>query len=256
MPSQPNKKRSAADDIGRQCAKSARPQPRRPQILDPNGDLLIIVEVNETGQVQAGSTPTVEKEFLVSSNILRLVSPIFRCMLASNFAEGVHLKNCSESKEIAKLHLPDDNSLGMQLLLRIAHHHPLSVAEEESLTMHNVGAFVLACHKYDCLHTFTFRAAAERWLLAPHQLKKDDWSRNALIVAFTIGDDDLFEVVTKELILRSVRSFQQTNDIRHSKTVHITMKFGPVALPDRIIGESASSTAFHACHWLILSSGT
>ena len=157
-----NTKRSAADDIGRQFAKSTRLQPKEPQILDPNGDLIIIMEVNETGQMQAddGSTPTVEKEFLVSSNILRLISPIFRGMLASNLVEGDRLNASSEGEEIPPLVLPNDHSLGMQLLLRIAHHHPLSVAEEESLTMHNVGAFALACDRYRCLDTFTFRAAA------------------------------------------------------------------------------------------------
>ena len=131
MPPKSNTKRSAADDIGRQFAKSARLQPKGLQILDPNGDLLVIMEVNETGQMQAddGSTPTVEKQFLVSSNILRLISPIFRGMLAPNVAEGVRLNACSEGKEIAPLVLPNDHSLGMQLLLRIAHHHPLSVAE-------------------------------------------------------------------------------------------------------------------------------
>ena len=113
--------------------------------------------------------------------------------------------------------------------------------------MHNVGAFALACDKYHCLDTFTFRAAAERWLLAPYQQEKDDWSRNALIIAYIIGDDHLFQVVTKELILRSVRWFQQTNDTRHRKTGHITMKLGPRALPDQIVGESARLTGFHAC---------
>ena len=131
MPSKVNTKRSAEDGTGKRCPKSARLQPTGHQVLDTNGDLLIIMKVTETGQRQAndGSTPTMEKEFLVSSNILRLISPIFRRMLASNFAEGVHFKTCSESKEIATLVLPDDDYLGMQLLLRIAHHHPLSVVE-------------------------------------------------------------------------------------------------------------------------------
>jgi hypothetical protein len=218
---------------------------RELEVIDANGDLILVVPyTNESGERQTTGifaavfepprTPTIEGRFLVSSHILQLVSPVFQRMLASDFTEGIRFKACSESKEAAKLELPDDDCMGMRLFSRIAHHHPLSVADEEALTIWDIGAFALACDKYGCLDKFTFRSAAERWLMAPGRRKRADWSEGALMIAYILGDDEIFEIVTKQLILGSVDNFEKSGTL--------TTEFGPSTLPDGIISEFAIST--------------
>lgn len=148
------------------------------------------------------------------------------------FAEGCLFKASVAKNEIAKLELQDDDSLGMELFCRVAHHHVLSKTEEDGLATQDIGAFVLACHKYGCLEKFTFKSAAERWLLASLRHEEKDWDDDALIVAYMVDNQSIFDDVTKELILRSTEAFEPNGKM--------TTEFGPFTLPDRIISESES----------------
>ena len=51
---------------------------------------------------------------------------------------------------------------------------------------------------------FELRRSDGCW--APCQQERDDWSKNALIVAYILGNDDVFEVVTKFVRSQSARS--------------------------------------------------
>ncbi|KAF2811826.1 uncharacterized protein BDZ99DRAFT_360876, partial [Mytilinidion resinicola] len=87
---------------------------------------------------------------LVASNILTMVSPVFRAMFTGGFAEGQDL-----SPSLPRVvPLPDDNKKAMELLCRILHFDTNAIPAE--LDMDSLVELTILCDKYDCATPFRF----------------------------------------------------------------------------------------------------
>ena len=128
---------------------------------------------------------------------------------------------------MTKLRLEDDDLLGMTLLCRLAHHDVFQENEADGLSMEDIGSFALACHKYGRLEKPVFKIMGEKWMSNSNHLSESDYD---VIVAYILANPDLFEIVTKDIILKSTETFKPDQNIATG--------FGPFVLPDSVIGES------------------
>lgn len=90
--------------------------------LDPNGDAILSVTVPGDGAT------TKTKEFLVSTTVLGLESPVFAKMFQSDFSEGVAVK---EGKRPA-IELKEDDPNAMDAILRVLHHKSDNLSDDVS----------------------------------------------------------------------------------------------------------------------------
>ncbi|KAL6883053.1 hypothetical protein HDV57DRAFT_470701 [Trichoderma longibrachiatum] len=101
--------------------------------LDPEGDATFILSGSECPQ-----------EYLVSSKVLSLASPVFSKLFGPNFKEGQEIRRGDHPR----ISLEDDDPKAMGLILSILHHKssqvPLKMEPEALATL------AIHCDKYDC----------------------------------------------------------------------------------------------------------
>lgn len=112
--------------------------------LDKHGDA--ILEIHDTDGPKT-------LRFLVSTNILRLASPVFAGMFGSGFVEGQSLRN--EGHVVVKL--VDDDAYAMKTILEILHHHPPAEIDANK-NAKEIASIAIHCDKYDC------RTALRPWI--------------------------------------------------------------------------------------------
>lgn len=90
--------------------------------LDPNGDAVLAVK--ESGD----DTTAKMREFLVSTTVLGLASPVFAKMFQSGFSEGVAVKD----GKCPTIELKEDDPDAMDAILRVLHHKSDNLPEDVS----------------------------------------------------------------------------------------------------------------------------
>ncbi|KAK3332906.1 hypothetical protein B0T19DRAFT_483060 [Cercophora scortea] len=146
---------------------------RDPVILDQAGDLLLFVK----DDIMAPSA-----EFLVSSKILCLNSPVFAAMLGHYFNEGQLLRQGGGQPKIT---VKGDSADTMQVLLAILHCKPDLVPRFlEPLTL---ARFAVQCDKYDC--ATAVRGWAHLWCETCNCSGPD--LNNPLLFDYDMNFDDL-----------------------------------------------------------------
>lgn len=111
--------------------------------LDPNGDIVMIVN--------NGSLST-KRQFLVSSKILSLASPVFAKLFSPHFLEGAQM--AIHARPEIQLH--DDDPTAMGLIFGILHHH--TPEDQDSMDADRLFDIAVHCDKYDCVQ------AARTWV--------------------------------------------------------------------------------------------
>merc|ERR1711964_577307 len=111
--------------------------------LDPHGDVILEINDNDSQEVL---------RLLVSTNVLRLSSPVFAGMFGSRFREGQNLHN----EERGTVKLMDDNAFAMKTILEILHHPPPADIDPNK-NAREIASIAIHCDKYDC------RAALRPW---------------------------------------------------------------------------------------------
>lgn len=106
---------------------------------DPEGDVILAV-INEEG---AGRT----RDFLASSKLLKLASPVFAKMFAPCFREGTALQ--SSSQTCPTIQLEEDNPDAMELLLRALHFDTEKIPETAP-SPDTLAKLAILSDKYDC----------------------------------------------------------------------------------------------------------
>lgn len=101
------------------------------EVLDEDGDVLI----------KSGF-----KEFLVSSKILTLASPVFKAMFRSGFIEGTTVRSAEHPLELP---LSDDNPDALTVLLHILHFSPSRKCLKSDVDLQLELAQL--SKKYDCI---------------------------------------------------------------------------------------------------------
>ena len=152
------------------------------EVIDKNGDVLI---------------QTSAKEFLVSSKILAVASPVFEAMFKSNFLEGSTIRNVQHPLELP---LPDDDPDALAVLLHTSHFS--SKYKLSKLKADLQLDIAQLCDKYDC--KMSVYGESGRWLRSLNE--RDDessvlWTLST--VAFLMGHVDEFSNLTTRLMLKS-----------------------------------------------------
>ena len=149
------------------------------EIIDEDGDVL----------VQACS-----KEFVVSSKVLILASPVFRAMFSSRFLEGSKTRSTNQP---LKLPLPDDDQDALELLFHNLHFSPKWTRQMPDINLQVKVAYL--CDKYDC--TSCIHSGSLLWLRS--LTDKDCKSSNLLwklsTIAFLLGHEVDFEKINATL---------------------------------------------------------
>jgi len=153
--------------------------------VDPNGDLLLVVNDDQT---------TVQ--ILVSSKVLCVVSPAFRAMLTGPFKESLRLKN-KHGNEPLKQELPDDEPNGMLLLCSLLHlsqHDYFPQPIESSILF----SFATVADKYGCAPAFRYVAQP---LLASVDISTLASRYEMLQASYLLDIPSAFERFSKSVIL-------------------------------------------------------
>ncbi|KAE8136573.1 hypothetical protein BDV38DRAFT_249286 [Aspergillus pseudotamarii] len=101
--------------------------------IDPDGNVILLVEGRSTAQ------------FLVSSKILSMASPMFAKLFDSNFSEGIQV--ASSSCPTISLH--EDDTAAMRTILRILHYQ--DPTQDNPITAEAFAVLAIQCNKYDCI---------------------------------------------------------------------------------------------------------
>ena len=148
--------------------------------IDSNGDLTLAVHQGDDA-----------KTFRVSSQVMRLASPVWRAMLDPERG----FKEALTRNEPITLH--DDNIEAVFLVLLMSHlrfqHIPGTLGFKQMVNL------CMVCDKYDCVSIL--RPWLSRWIspLLAHvnQVGYEDW----VVIAWVVGDTETFKRVTDQLIL-------------------------------------------------------
>lgn len=175
--------------------------------LDAEGDVTLVV----------GGNTMSPRQFLVSSKVLSLASPVFAKLFGPHFLEGSQMAKHGS----VTIHLDEDNAKGMGIILGILHYQ--EIPEIEKLGAKELATLAICCDKYDCARIIRpwianwFRKVDEGLsekeyglaLLAAHMLRaSEDFCKIARKVQleFNLGSFDIWddeEVLT--LLPRSIR---------------------------------------------------
>ena len=149
--------------------------------LDPWGDLKIIARDR---QEQA-------KTLIVSSNVMRLASPVWRVM----FDPQGHFKEAKESSQ--EVRFPDDDADALSILLRIVHLGWRQVPR--SVSFETLADLAVLCDKYDMIHFV--RPWLPSWHTRP--LAVVPGHEECIFIAWTFGDYASFVTHAEQLVLSS-----------------------------------------------------
>lgn len=109
-----------------------RETPESVEELDPNGDAILMV-IDESHKDK--------KKLLVSSNVLRLASPVFKALFSRSFSEGDRITTCTRPE----ITLKDDHPDSMRILLGAFHFKRLAKVDAKMLAK-----IAILSDKYNC----------------------------------------------------------------------------------------------------------
>ena len=184
------------------------------EVIDEDGDVLV---------------QTSTKEFLISSKVLSLASPVFKAMFNSKFLEGSTIRSAQNPLELSLL---DDNPNALAVLFHNLHFS----SEWKSLKL---GVDLLLdvaqlSDKYDC--TTSIAAESGRWL---NSLRESDHRPLSVVwklstIAFLMGHINEFSRLTLDLVY----------NLSAAELDHTTLNSH---LPENLKGMSrkSSTSSFH-----------
>jgi hypothetical protein len=144
--------------------------------IDPYGDRSLIIGEKEN-----------QKRFLVSSNAMRLASPVWERMFTGPYKEGT-------AKEIP---FPEGKPDALLIVLRIAHLRfkdlPLLLDFQELVNL------AVVCDEYDLVPTV--RPFLTKWITPLEPLADKIGFEEWLFVAWTFGYPKIFEQISRRLVL-------------------------------------------------------
>ncbi|OCK85711.1 hypothetical protein K432DRAFT_377360 [Lepidopterella palustris CBS 459.81] len=151
-------------------------------ILDDQGDLALLVGLSDPSNPSSGYS----QRILVSTNILRLASPVWKSMFR---ASGRYIES-----DLHSVSLPDDSPTALLIVLRIAHMRYKEVPDE--LSFNELVELAVVCDKYDTVHVvrpFLPRWAGPWMRVAPG---REEW----IFIAWTFGFEDVFVEGVKAMV--------------------------------------------------------
>ena len=144
--------------------------------IDPYGDRSLIIGDGKN-----------QKRFLVSSNAMRLASPVWKSMFTGPYKEAV-------AKEIP---FPEGKPDAFLITLRIAH---LRFDDLPSLLdFQELVNLAIVCDEYDMVPTV--RPFLTKWITPLEPLADKIGFEEWLFVAWTFGCPEIFERVSRRLVL-------------------------------------------------------
>lgn len=143
---------------------------------------------------------TTTKSFLVSSNILQLVSPYFVRLLGPHFKEGTKLLN--EERPIIELK-GDDVTL-MSMILHVFHHRGNT---KSAVFPKDLARLAIICDKYSL--TTALEVWIDRWFsFAEKRISSSKDMGYLLVAAFLLDDATKFRELSKNAITKTRMGFQ------------------------------------------------
>ena len=161
-------------------------------VVDPSGDVILVV----------GDT-TLGKNIQVSSHVLSLASTVFKAMFSPHFQEGQRIKASSESA--VKISLPDDDPEAAGLACKILHHTIDNTLENPNLGL--LAKLATFADKYDCVRSL--RPSTQRWIHNLQSGTNPAGYYNLLVLSYLFDDPELFQKLTRNMVLEYGGSFQQ-----------------------------------------------
>ncbi|TEA22185.1 hypothetical protein C8034_v002166 [Colletotrichum sidae] len=104
-----------------------------------------IITMAADGDIIMNVGPHPSKKFRVHSSILKAASKVFSAMLGPNFAEGQQLL-VDGRQDPATIKLPEDDSMAMEAIFNILHHHINHLPEPKEIVYYEIA---IAANKYD-----------------------------------------------------------------------------------------------------------
>jgi len=144
--------------------------------IDPYGDRTLIVGNGEN-----------QKRFLVSSNAMRLASPVWRAMFTGPYREGTAIE----------IPFPDGNPDAFLITLRIAHLQFNNLPS--SLDFQGLVNLALVCDVYDMVQIV--RPFITKWIEPLEPLAEKIGFEEWLLVAWTFSYPKIFERIASRLVL-------------------------------------------------------
>lgn len=148
-------------------------------------------------------------QFIVSTKVLSLASPVFLKMFACSFKEGLELRASNR----ARVRLREDDNSAMNIILRILHYrwpeHPEIVDAER------LASIAVHCDKYDC--TMAMAPWASRWFdrLAP-VVDAPEELEFLLLAAYKLNDAQQFAKVSARAVPIQTLGSHRCKAILHS----------------------------------------
>lgn len=172
--------------------------------IAPSGDLRILLldsaDASNKGEkvnseVREIAPNDVQKNFIVSSAVMRLASPVWNTMLDPR-------GHFMESYSNGEVPFAEDNAAALLLILRIAH---LQFQElPEALDLHEMLSLAVVCDKYDTAGLV--RPWIKQWeesLKKRSTLVEAPGREKYLFFAWTFGDFSSYEKIARSLIYNS-----------------------------------------------------
>jgi BTB/POZ domain len=154
------------------------PTPNADITFDSYGDYILIIGDGET-----------QKRFLVSSNAMRLASPVWKAMITGPYEEAT-------AKEIS---FPEGKPEAFLIVLRIAH---LQFEDlPSSLDFQELVNLAIICEEYDLVRIV--RPFLKRWIEPLEPLAEKIGFEEWLFVAWTFSYPKVFEKITQKLVLNA-----------------------------------------------------
>lgn len=160
-----------------ECSKST--TILKSQIIDPNGDVVLVLEATE---------------LQVSSKVLSLASQVFKAMFGPYFAEG----HAISSNRPCRINLAEDDPNSMTTLCNILHHRTQSVPRKPGLLF--IERLVVLIDKYNC--SDSLKAWTQLWLMVLQTEAEDPSAVGRLLYpAFICDDAHAFQKITKAMVM-------------------------------------------------------
>ncbi|CRG91088.1 hypothetical protein PISL3812_08136 [Talaromyces islandicus] len=165
--------------------------------LDPEGDVMLKLEDGEAA-----------RNFLVSSKILSLASPVFKTLFAPSFSEGTKLAELG----YIEVSLHDDNPCAMRSMLAILHYQ--DATELDGADPKAIATFAICCDKYDCVKPI--RPWVEAWFHNRLCISTAEDYGLILLAAHLFRSSEQFSSISAQIIRKMSPEFSTTweaNDI-------------------------------------------
>jgi len=190
--------------------------------VDTEGDVILVV----TGKEEAGQA----RDFLASSKILKLASPVFAKMFAPCFREGAALQSSAET--CPTVQLKEDDPEAMELLLRLLHFDTGKVPETAP-PLDTLAKLAILSDKYDC------NRALKPWIAL--------WVRNVDNIE-DLDQHSLGKLVLTAYLFRSSHFEDISADVITQLTTNFALEWAEESMlqthiPDSIIGSFTQPTA-------------